>query len=186
MNEKQWTARNRSNQKKLWVALWLGLLIIVGAMIGLWLYLHRPHTQAPSKNSSPVPASIAQSVNFPIYYPDSKKLPAGYNLDLNSFKSPVKNGVAYSVSYDSNKKIVFSVQQKPSDNELQSFTSNYIPLNNSVQVPVGQAKIGAYNNHGTLETLVSLPTNSKAWIVITAPKDINQTQLKQVLQSLQQ
>jgi hypothetical protein len=108
-------------------------------------------------------------------------LPPGYNLNTNSFNlSPDKKGVYYSVSYGANKKIVFSVQVKPTDNELQSFNSNYIPLRVDYQTPIGQAEIGAYHS----QTLVSLPVINGPWIVITAPPDINQDQLKQVLRAI--
>jgi len=132
------------------------------------------------KNSSPVPKRIAQKVSFPVYYPEQAKLPGGYTLDLQSFTSPVKNGVAYAVVYSGGKKIVFSVQAKPSDNELQSFNGNYIPLHLDYQTALGQAEIGAYH----AQTLVSLPVIDGPWIVMTAPSDINQDQLKQVIHAL--
>jgi len=147
------------------------LLVLIGSS-SAWFYIHH--------NSSPVPKSISQSVTFPVYYPAPQKLPNGYTLNLNSFKTPVKNGVTYTVSYDNNKQIVFSIQPKPSASELQTFNGNYLPLKTSYQTAVGQAEIGAYN----LKTLVSLPTNSSTWIIITAPSNINQGQLKQVLSSI--
>jgi len=169
------------SRKNLWLIVVLVLfLVIAGTAVG-WAHWHQPKkpAQAPF-----VPASISQAVDFPVYYPEQAKLPAGYTLDKGSFSSPVKNGVTYSVSYGANKKIVFSLQTKPSDNELQSFNSNYIPLRNDYQTPNGQAEIGAYNNHGTLETLASLPVSNGPWIIMTAPQDIDQNQLKQVIASL--
>jgi len=148
----------------------IGLVIVVGAAV--WL--------ATQRSSSPVPKNVAQKVSFPVYYPDQAKLPAGYRLDRNSFASPVKNGVAYDVVYAGGKKIVFSVQVKPSDNELQSFNSNYIPLRLDYQTKLGQAEIGAYRG----QTLASLPIIDGPWIVLTAPPDINQGQLKQVIQAI--
>jgi hypothetical protein len=157
----------------------IALVLIAAGVAGFWL--HNRHTITPKPvSNSPVPQAVAQSVNFPIYYPDSKKLPVGYTLNRNSFTSPVKNGVAYSLNYDNGKKIVFSVQVKPSDNELQSFNSSYIPLRIDYQTLVGQAEIGAYHN----QTLVSLPIINGPWVVITAPPDINQDQLKQVISAL--
>jgi hypothetical protein len=152
------------------ISLVLMLALFIGG--GTWLYVH--------KNSSPVPKAIRQSVDFPVYYPDPKKLPSGYTLNLSSFKTPIKNGVTYSVSYGNGKQLVFSVQPKPSPAELQTFDGNYLPLKTTYQTPVGQAEIGAYN----LKTLVSLPTSSSTWIIITAPPNINQGQLKQVLSSI--
>lgn len=151
------------------------VLLFGGASIGMWLYLHR--------SVSPVPKSIQKSVSFPIYYPEQAKLPAGYNLDLRSFKNPVPNGISYIVRYSNGNKLVFSLQEKPSDSELQSFNANYIPLRNEVHTNIGLAEIGAYSKQGKVETLVSLPTNSPTWIIITAPYNINQDQLKEILKS---
>jgi hypothetical protein len=161
-------------------AIWIIVLLLIGAAAaGFWL--HNRHTATPMQvSNSPVPRALAQSVNFPVYYPDPKKLPAGYTLNLGSFAAPVKNGVNYSVNYDNGKKIVFSVQLKPADSELQSFNSSYIPLRIDYQTPVGQAEIGSYHS----KTLVSLPVINGPWIIITAPLDINQDQLKSVLSSI--
>jgi hypothetical protein len=160
--------------------IWIIVLLLIGAAAaGFWLQNRHTATPMPAANS-PVPRALAQSVNFPIYYPDPKKLPPGYVLIRNSFTSPVRNGVTYSITYDNGKKIVFSVQTKPSDNELQSFNSSYIPLRIDYQAPVGQAEIGSYHS----KTLVSLPVINGPWIIITAPLDINQNQLKSVLSSI--
>jgi hypothetical protein len=155
------------------------ILVIAAAAI---LSTHHPNRAAVS--SSPVPANIVRAVNFKVYYPDQSKLPAGYTFDKNSFANPVSNGISYEVNYDNGKKIVFSLQSKPADNELQVFNSNYIPLRTDYQTAIGQAEIGAYNNHGKVQSLVSLPTHSSTWIVITAPYDIDQAALKQILNSL--
>jgi len=154
--------------------------VFAASTAGWLLWRHRQIGGKPITSTSPVPDSVSRSVNFPVYYPDQKKLPADYRLNSGSFTAPVKNGVNYSVSYGNGKKIVFSVQTKPADSELQTFNSSYIPLRVDYQTPVGQAEIGAYHN----QTLASLPVVNGPWIVITAPPDINQNQLKQVLSSL--
>ena len=145
------------------------LLVAVGTVIYFW-----------SNNQSPVPNQIKNSVSFPIYYPDQKHMPSGYVLDTKSFSNPLNKGVTYAVKYGNGQKIVFSVQPKPSDNEIQSFNSNYIPLRNHFQTPLGQVEIGSYHE----QTLGSFPIINGPWIIITAPHDINQDQLKQVLGSL--
>ncbi|HSX18343.1 MAG TPA: hypothetical protein VLE51_03240 [Candidatus Saccharimonadales bacterium] len=149
----------------------LGIVLIL-VVVGAWLY--------GQKSASPVPKNIKNAVSFPIYYPDQKKLPAGYILDTKSFANPVKNGVSYAVNYGNGQKLIFSVQPKPSDNELQSFYGNYIPLRIDIQIPNGQAEIGTYHN----QTLVSLPVINGPWIIITGPQNTNQSQLKQVLSAL--
>lgn len=163
-------------------ALYIGivLLVVAGWAAGAFFVHWHKNPQPLAAQTSPVPASIRSVAPFPVYYPEQKSLPPGYKLDVGSFSSPVKNGVAYKVTYDGAKQIVFSVQAKPSDSELQTFNSNYIPLRIDYQTPVGQAEIGAYHNG----TLVSLPVINGPWIIITAPPDIDQGQLKQVLRSM--
>jgi len=136
------------------------------------------------RSISPVPKSIAKSVNFDVYYPEQKKLPAGYTLDLRSFASPQKGVVIYSVDYGNGKKLVFSVQQKPSDSDIAGFYANHLSLHTNIQLPAGAAASGAINTGNQLRSLVSISTNTNAWILITGPPDINQSQLKQVLQAI--
>ena len=158
-----------------------GILAVVALSlpVGIWQY----QSYTSQKNAiiaSVVPDSVIKSVSFKIYYPDQTKLPKGYVFDKRSITTPVQNGVSYSVDYPGGNKIVFSLQLKPSDSELQSFKTNFIPLRNEVRTSLGQADIGAYNQ----QTLVSFPLNDGPWIVITAPSDIDQDKLKQVLNSL--
>jgi hypothetical protein len=150
----------------------VGIVVITALFVaGIALLVHTP---------SVVPKPIANSVSFPVYYPDPKRLPNGYILDTDSFSSPVKDGVSYTVNYDTNKKVVFSVQVKPSDSELQTFNSSYIPLRIDYKTKLGQAEIGAYHS----QTLVSVPVNNGPWIIITAPEDINPAALKQIIQAI--
>jgi hypothetical protein len=157
--------------------LYVVILIVLG-LAGSWFWRQtRPHV---------VPKAIAAGVNFPIFYPLQSKLPVGYTLNRNSFKRPIQNGVTYTVSNSMGQQLVFSLQQKPSANDLQNFQTNYIPLHNIFLTSNGQALLGAYNTKTNTETLVSLPIdNANTWIVLTAPYNINQSQLHQVLNSLQ-
>jgi hypothetical protein len=164
--------------KKVWLSVALIVLVLAGALAGAVVLSQQPKkTRGPI---SPVPASISHAVNFKVYYPDQSKLPVGYIFDKNSFANPVKNGISYSVNYGNGSKIVFSLQTKPSDNELQTFNGNFIPLRIDIQTPLGQAESGVYRE----KTLASLPITNGPWVVVTAPKDINQQQLKQILSSL--
>lgn len=156
----------------------LALIVVLAAVVGYLLI--NPTAPKQSVYRGVVPQTIARAVNFKVYYPDPAKLPAGYVLDKNSFKNPVKNGVSYAVNYGDGQQLVFSVQPKPSDSELQAFTANYIPLKLDFQTPLGQGAIGAYQ----LKTLASLPIIKGPWVVVTAPGDVNQDNLKQILRSL--
>ena len=138
--------------------------------------------------SSPVPKNISKQLDFPVYYPDQKKLPKGYLLNASSFKIPQQGVLLYSIDYGNNKRLVFSVQKQPSDDEIQAFYANYIPLRNKIHTVLGDAEIGARNTQDTnkpiTQTVVSMPTNKGSWVILTAPYDINQNDLKQTLNSL--
>ena len=151
------------------------LLLIVGLSFCA-VYIYRDIFVTPD----PIPSTIRKSVNFTVYYPGSKKLPVGYTLDARSI-SASKNAVILSVNYGHNDQIVFTEQPLPSNTDLLTFYAQRIPLRNNLTTPVGQAAISALNN----QTFVSLPAD-KTWIIITAPDNINQAQLKQVLMSITQ
>lgn len=163
----------KKNRRKLLAITCVTTVIIITAGIGSWLYMNSVR--------SPVPKNISKQVNFPIYYPDQKKLPPGYTLSKSSFKSPQPGAVLYVVYYDKNQKLVFSVQQKPSDSDLAAFVKNYIPIHRQVLTLVGTATIGAIGK----QTVVSLPTDSNTWIIVTAPANVYGTDaLAQVLKAL--
>jgi len=158
----------------------IAVITVLAAIAGTVLYVHIIKTP-----KSPISKEITQKVNFPLYYPDQKKLPKGYYLNQASFISPQKDVVLYDVKYGNNQKLIFSVQPKPSDNDLQSFYSSYIPLRVKMQTVLGQADIGAYGTGKNLKTVASLPIqNDNTWIIVTAPYNVNQDQLKKTLNSL--
>jgi hypothetical protein len=169
--------RIESKPRRVWARWWYVLplaAVAIALIVGLAYYRHQ--------TAGPVPKGIAKAVTIPVYYPEPKKLPPSYVLDTSSFSIPVKNGVTYSVNYGSGKKLIFSLQPKPSDDELQSFKGNYLPLKIDYHTAIGMAQIGAYHS----QTLVSLPVDADGgpWIIVTAPVDVSQSQLKQVLSAL--
>jgi hypothetical protein len=167
--------------KKRWLILELVILAgLLGVIVWRAYFYHAPATSKTS--SSPVPAAVTSAVNFPIYYPNPSKLPAGFTLNQSSFKYVPRQGVLYYVNYDSGKKLIFTVQQKPSAGELANFDKQYLAIHRQVLTLVGTATIGAIND----QTVVSLPTDSNAWIIMTGPADIYANDdLSQVLKSLQ-
>jgi hypothetical protein len=155
----------------------LGLCVIIILLaVGGFIY-HR------SNQPRVVPKKFASQLSFPIYYPDPKKLPAGYTINEQSFNSPQTGVLLYSVDYGSGQKLIFSNQARPSSDTIQNFYTNYIPLRNQMNTTLGQAQIGAYGSGKNLKTVVSLPIN-KTWVIVTAPYNVNQNQLKQVLNAL--
>jgi len=148
------------------------ILLIVVAILGI-------HSFQQGRKPI-VPESITSSVKYSVYYPDPKKLPQGFTLDKQSIRSPAQNGVTYTVLYEKTKKIIFNLQAAATDKELATFRSTYIPKRVSYTTPVGDAEVGASGN----SLLVSIPVSGGPWIVVTAPGDISQDNLKQVLNTL--
>lgn len=129
-----------------------------------------------------VPKEIQKSVDFPIYYPN--QLPSGYMLDPASFRLAEPGVVLFAVRYGEGKDIVFSEQQQPSNSEMDKFISSYLPLNSALQLPLGQAKVGAYGNAPNIRTIVSLPLHKGPWLIATAPSEVGHEDLVKILQSL--
>ena len=157
-----------------YVLLGLGACIVLAA--ALWLLLSIHH--------SPVPKDIRKGSNFSIYYPEEGKMPSGYTLDKTSFRKAEGGVVLFSVSYDNGRSMVFSEQAQPGSDVIDKFKAQAIPVNTKVNVPLGQAVIGAYGSGNNIRTVASLPITRGPWLIITAPSDINQNSLKQVLNSL--
>ena len=164
--------------KKHWVR-WtvVVLVILLGAAI-IYYFIQKNG----DNNTLPYPISqqTAGLLGFDIYYPNQKLLPQGYTLNKNSF-SDNDQAIIYTVSYGNNQKIVFSDQAKPSTDDLETFVAKNMPLSATYQTAVGKATIGAIN----AQSVVSLPTNTNAWLIITAPGNINQNQLNQLLNSIE-
>lgn len=155
------------------------VLVLILAVAGLILGVHK----ITGGNTSLVPKNIQKSVNFSIYYPDTKKIPAGYNLDIQSFRLAQPGVVLFAVTYAGGKSIIFSEQQQPSNNDMDKFISSYIPVNTTQQLALGQAKIGAYGSVPNVRTVASLPIHG-TWLIVTAPADVSQDDLVNILQAL--
>lgn len=152
----------------------IALVLLVIALTAIVL-----HFKNKKPVYDPVPISVRKSVNFDVYYPDPKKLPAGYTLNIKSFEAS-NQAVVYSVSYGNNQHFVFTDQKEPSPTSIQGFYKAHMPLTISVNTNVGTAQIGVLNN----ETVVSLPTNTNAWILMTAPLNASQQAVRQVIGSM--
>jgi hypothetical protein len=144
------------------------IILIVIIAVGLKLFI-------PAYD--PVPNSVQLAVNFQIYYPDQSKLPIGYTLEVHSF-SASNQAVVYAIRNNLGQTLSVSVQSRPSAAQMSYFNTSIIALHTSLNTSIGTALIGAINS----QTVVSLPVN-KSWILITAPGDISQSKLKQVIES---
>lgn len=159
---------------------WTALAVIILVLVSVATYYFIKSRASSNSLPYPISAQTAGLLGYAIYYPNQKLLPPGYTLNRNSFYDS-DQAILYTVSYGNNQKIVFSDQAKPSIGAIESFYQKNIPLNLTYQTNIGTATIGAIKN----QTLVSLPTDTNAWLLITAPNDINQNQLNQVLKSIE-
>lgn len=126
-----------------------------------------------------VPKNISRQLSFPVYYPDPKKLPAGYTLDTASFTSPEQGVVLYAVNYHGGK-LVFSLQQKPSSADLEAFNQQRIPIHIEFTTKLGKAELGIIGN----QAVVSLPTKDNLWIIVTGPQVLRERDIAPVIASL--
>ena len=148
-------------------------LLTIGALVG-W--------NAMRIQTSVVPKGIQRSVDFPVYYPVN--LPPGYRLVTESFQLAEAEVVLFKVTDNRGKDIVFSEQRQPSAGDIDKFISSYLPLNSVVQLPLGQAKAGAYGSAPNIRTVLSLPIRNGPWLIVTAPSDISHDDLVALLTSL--
>lgn len=151
----------------------LALALIAGA--AGWRFL---------ETKSPVPAGIRSAVTFPIYYPDAKRLPAGYSLNASSFQKVQDGVVLYSINRDDGQRISMTEEESPGDKVIDDFNKNSIPLHTSVNTALGQANIGAYGQAPNSRTVVSLLVKNGPWLIITAPSNASQSDIKQIIESL--
>lgn len=160
-------------------------LIMAALVVAIvWrLFFYHSASQPPS-TGSPVPVSVAQAVNFPVYYPDRQRLPAAYTLDNSSFRQAQPGVVIYSIKSPGSQSLTVSEEEQPAGSVITDFIKNYIPLHDSVSTSFGEAQVGAYGKAPNLQTVASLPIKNGPWLIITASSDIKQTDLTQILQSL--
>jgi hypothetical protein len=164
----------KSGKKKSIIVVTITLILI--GLISFYVF---KYITSSSTLPYPISKQTAGLLGYDIYYPDQKLLPSGYKLDKNSFYDS-DQAIIYKVTYGNNQTIVFSDQTKPTESQIQYFYSQKIPLHTSFTTPVGTAVLGAING----KAVVSLPTNSNSWLLINAPSDINQNDLKKVILSI--
>lgn len=159
-----------------YIGIVLGAVIVLG--LAFWAFSHGQIA------TNPVPKDIRKSASFAVYYPDENKLPKGYAIDKGSFKQADGGVVLFSLSYSNGRSLVISEQPQPAPDIIEKFKASAIPVSNKISTALGQAAVGAYNSGNKIQTVTSLPITNGPWLIVTAPADINQNELKQVLQAL--
>lgn len=158
--------------------------IFTGALIGAAFIVVAVAVLMSSKPVNPIPKAILKAVPYAVYYPDQGRLPAGYTLDVHSIQRSSGNVVEYFIDYADKQMIVVFEQTMPAQNTISHFTSTYMPLHTTFWTPMGNAILGAINYGKSIRSVVSLPINNGPWIIATAPSNINQKDLEQVINSL--
>jgi hypothetical protein len=162
---REWVAR-----KKLLLAIALCSIALVASGMVWWFARREPPFFSQE---------VRRSVGFSLYYPRRDKLPKNYTLDRSSI-STNSQVVLYAVSYGSNQHIAFTIQKRPSDKELKAFHEQQLSKSRELITDIGTASITTLNE----QSFVSLPTKGGSWIIVTAAKDIGQSDLAKVLTAL--
>ena len=164
----------KSTNNKRWLA--AGGLLMAALLIGAAAW-------RLSASGSPVPDNIQSSVGSGVYYPDKSKLPANYSFDESSIRQ-ADDGVSIVTVNGNNGGVSISQQAQPASDVIDNFLKTYIPLHSALSTKLGQAQVGASGQASNLHTIASLPVKGGPWLIITAPADISQTELKQIIESL--
>ena len=133
---------------------------------------------------NPVPRDLRHAVSFPVYYPVTSGLPKGYVLNESSFKQASPGVIIYSIGRAGGQRLILSEEKQPGGNTINDFVKSYLPLNSSFDTKLGKAQMGAFGNPPNLRNIVSLPIKNGPWLIITAPADTQQSDIKQIIQSL--
>jgi hypothetical protein len=147
------------------IALILIFLIAVGGTI--FSVVH--HT-------SPISEVIKKQVKFDVYYPDPAKIPAGYSVDYSDI-SVTPQALIYTINGHALLKLFVSEQTKPPEVQLHYFYTNQMQLHTDIKTNVGTAAVGAIG----AQTVVSLPTNTNTWLLISANQPETAASLRQIL-----
>ena len=161
--------RRKKSRRRVWIIIILFALIACAAGAGYWY--------KSARLSSPIPANVRASVNFPLLYP--AQLPAGYHLDNTSFTT--SGGVVlYSAVNYSGAKIAFTDQQRPPGFDFNKFYTQGLSNSSSFDTSLGQAAIGTANG----KLLGSLVTDQTWLLVSSVSKSVNSSDLRLVLNHL--
>lgn len=166
MNEEVETpVTSRRRLMRLPIALAFIPLVLV-ALCGIVLWY------AVLRHPNPFPPTI-HAAKYSLFYP--RVLPPGFYIDKNSFEQ-TSAVTTYTIVYGGDKKLIFTMQPKPSNFNFEDFHKEGKRLNS----PIGQAYAGAVNER----TVVSIPTDN-SWLLISVPSEIKTSDLQKVLSGLE-
>lgn len=144
-----------------------GTVLVMVLVSGVYFFTMR--------NSSPIPASVANQAVFSLYYPS--KLPKGYQIDKKSFQY-VDRRVSYTLVSKTQPKMLVTVQPKPAAYNLDEFTNN-LPGKIGVLTPYGTAAVGISG-----ETKLGSLVDGDVWYLMTTSSKVPDQNVKTILSSL--
>lgn len=154
-------------RKSVYVAIAVSLLIVGGVLTSLGA--------SNDSNNCDFSSSIRQATgSLQLYCLNASKLPRGVTTSL-SDASFGNGALLYSVR-DGSSTLSVTLQHKPTKDQLANFTVNVIPLHFDVDTTIGKAQIGATKD----QTIMSLPTASTTWILVSAPLNYSPDKLTQI------
>ena len=158
-----------------WLIVGGGILALILAFIYIWIagLIHNP-----------VPRDIRRAVPFPVYYPQSSKLPAGYVLNESSFRQAQPGVIIFSIGRSGGQRVIVSEEKPPPQNTIDDFLKAYIPLNTEISTKLGTAKSGAFGSAPNLRGIASLVVKNGPWIILTSPANTSQSDVKAIIESL--
>ena len=167
-------SQSKPTSSKRWLA--VAGLLLAAVLIGLAVWRLTA--------AGPVPDDIQSAGGSGAYQPDTSKLPAGYTFDNSSIHQADDGVTILTIKGNSGNSVSISQQAQPGKEVIDNFTKTYIPLHTALGTGLGEAQIGASGQSSSLQTIVSLPVKDGPWLIITAPADVSQDDLKQIIESL--
>ena len=166
-------ARNSSPSRALGLnplAFIAGGLVACGILASMFILATAKH--------NPIPLSARRGLIFPLYYPDSKQLPRGYDVDATSFQQ--KDGVLIFNIKTPVKTVAVSQQPIPADvaNRQIGGAPIRLPGERDYQAPAGHAHIGFWGVNYVADVVAD-----GTWIIINV-KGLTPDQAGIVVQSL--
>lgn len=160
-------------RKKSFLFTGLSILIIAVGIIGWTL---RQNSMSQNNIFS---TSIKSSVNFTLFYPTS--LPEGFAINKQSIQTTQGQVITYTASDNTGHHIIFSIQQKPSTFDYDTFYAKSLSGTFRFSTTNGDAAVGKTPT-GTLGSFVS----GDSWVLVTSDeKNLSTAVFQTVIKSLQ-
>ncbi len=147
-------------------------MVVVMVVIGVIWWRLPIGTQKACAFSSEI---VEKAHDIPLYCIDERKLPSG--IVSHTASAHFGSGAVIYNVVDGNETLSVSLQKKPDEKQLANFVPNIIPLHFQVDTPIGKASIGVHEK----QTIVSLPTTSSTWIIITGPASYDPDKMTRLL-----